>query len=372
MDVGTQLMRARERAGLSREDLARRTKIQLAKIEALEQGAFERLPQGLYLDGLIRACAVPLQLDGDALVRDLHAVRRDTPPVAADDLPLVSEAAPPLEVPPTAPAGVVPPAFLGVGTPADATIVANRAGDDRPGQPVRAAGADGGHGWRYAFAAVLLLGLTGWALYLFGPSRPGFERRSEAIATGAPPATTATQPIPSAPPPDGAAETMTASDRAAEEPSTAPPVSPQSDANAHRRPVSAWAAAPSAAAPAADNLSGLWTLSTLVETSSYSSYEGLQLGYRVRLEQDGTRVTGFGEKVMENGTDLSSRARTPIRVQGTIDGERITLTFVERGARRSSTGRFVLHLDDGAGVLRGRFTSDAARSTGRVEARRQS
>ena len=116
-------------------------------------------------------------------------------------------------------------------------------------------------------------------------------------------------------------------------------------------------------------MSGSWKLATQVESSSYSAYAGLKLGYEVKLEQDGDRVTGIGRKVTENGAGIGPRAQTPLTVNGTIAGDRLTLTFVEQGTRRETQGKFVLLVDD-AGTLRGRFSSDAAQSSGRVEAHR--
>jgi hypothetical protein len=119
------------------------------------------------------------------------------------------------------------------------------------------------------------------------------------------------------------------------------------------------------------NVAGSWTLKTQVESSSYSRYEGLQLGYEVRLEQKGDRVTGSGKKITENDNDINPRAQTPLSLSGTISGDRLTLNFVERGARRPTRGKFVLVLDD-VGRLRGRFSSTAAQSSGLVEAYRAS
>ena len=47
MSVGAELREARERAGLSREDVSQGTKIQLAKIESLESDRFDRLNEQL-------------------------------------------------------------------------------------------------------------------------------------------------------------------------------------------------------------------------------------------------------------------------------------------------------------------------------------
>jgi hypothetical protein len=122
-------------------------------------------------------------------------------------------------------------------------------------------------------------------------------------------------------------------------------------------------------APPAENLSGEWTLVTRIEASSIPSFQGLELGYRIRFAQHGNAIEGTGAKVSENGRTISARGQTPIVLNGTVAGERVTLTFTEDGTRRRSSGRFVLVREDGA-AWRGRFSSDAARSSGTVLARR--
>ena len=117
------------------------------------------------------------------------------------------------------------------------------------------------------------------------------------------------------------------------------------------------------------NVSGSWTLATRVESSSYAAFQGLRLGYEIELEQAGDRVKGAGRKITQNGDEIGSRAQTPISVAGTIDGDRLTLRFNERGTRRATEGKFVLLMDE-SGTLRGRFSSTAARSSGTVEAHR--
>ena len=109
------------------------------------------------------------------------------------------------------------------------------------------------------------------------------------------------------------------------------------------------------------SLSGAWTLETRIESSSLRMFEGLRLGYRLELRQNGSQVEGTGCRISENGVSLSGRRRTPIVVQGTIEGGRLKLTFGEQGSRRHSNGTFNLVLED-AGLLRGSFASGAARS----------
>lgn len=115
------------------------------------------------------------------------------------------------------------------------------------------------------------------------------------------------------------------------------------------------------------SLSGDWSMNTRVVSSNLQRYEGLRLEYQLRLRQVGNNVTGTGYKLREN--DRLVATKTPITLQGDVDGDRVVLTFQERGARRPSAGKLVL-LRESDDVLRGRFSSDAAQSTGIVDARR--
>lgn len=114
-------------------------------------------------------------------------------------------------------------------------------------------------------------------------------------------------------------------------------------------------------------LSGPWRLTSRIADASLPRFRGLVLGYELRLEQDGNRLHGAGVKASENGRPLSSRARTPISVEGTIDGQTVRLAFTESGLARTSRGAFSLRLASD-GSLSGGFWSDAARSTGTVTA----
>jgi hypothetical protein len=130
--------------------------------------------------------------------------------------------------------------------------------------------------------------------------------------------------------------------------------------------------APATAMPTSDepdaSLSGDWHVNTHITFAARKEFEGLALGYRLQLKQDGARLTGRGEKISENGTALAARQRTPIEVEGERDGDRVMLQFTERGARRASGGTFFLRVEDAK--LRGTFASDAASSKGEVSAER--
>ena len=118
---------------------------------------------------------------------------------------------------------------------------------------------------------------------------------------------------------------------------------------------------------ASGSLTGQWSMNTRVESSGLRRYEGLRLEYQVRLKQVGTQVTGDGYKLREN--DRTAGNRTPITLIGDVIGDRVVLNFQERGTRRMSGGRLVLDRES-ENVLRGRFSSDAAKSSGVADAHR--
>jgi hypothetical protein len=121
----------------------------------------------------------------------------------------------------------------------------------------------------------------------------------------------------------------------------------------------------------ADTISGAWNVTSKVESATVAAYQDLVLGFHLDLEQRGNKVVGEGRKVSENGVVLPEQRRTPITVEGTLEGNRLALDFTEVGARRKSAGHFLLYLAED-GSFRGRFRSEAAKSNGMTVAVRQS
>ena len=125
---------------------------------------------------------------------------------------------------------------------------------------------------------------------------------------------------------------------------------------------------PSSDSPRAD-LSGRWDVRQDVESTSYEPLAGTTLGYRVNLWQDGDRIHGRGFKTSENGVMLLPSQRTRIEVEGRIEGNELVLHFTDIGRDRTSRGTIRYRLGLG-GALRGRFSSDAANSSGPSSAHR--
>ena len=71
MGPGPQLAAERERQGLSRVEMAQRLHMSPLQIEALETGAYTRLPKGPFLRGFVRNYAKALGLDPEAVLASL-------------------------------------------------------------------------------------------------------------------------------------------------------------------------------------------------------------------------------------------------------------------------------------------------------------
>jgi cytoskeleton protein RodZ len=79
VDIGAELRTARERAGVSLEDLAARTRIPLKSLRAIERNDFSSVPPGLFARAFIRSFARELGMDPTAAVAEYRAM---TEPVA--------------------------------------------------------------------------------------------------------------------------------------------------------------------------------------------------------------------------------------------------------------------------------------------------
>ena len=111
------------------------------------------------------------------------------------------------------------------------------------------------------------------------------------------------------------------------------------------------------------DLSGEWKVVNLTESTSYKPFRGLRLGYRLFVQQDGRRFTAEGEKYWENDEEVPHRRRTPVYLEGSVQGDTIRASFREKGTRRTTSGRFVWKVING-GRIAGSFTSTAADSSG--------
>lgn len=115
---------------------------------------------------------------------------------------------------------------------------------------------------------------------------------------------------------------------------------------------------------AIQNLTGTWNVVNTVEKTSYRSFANLRIGYRLIISQSGANFTAEGEKLLEDGRTLPTNGRTAIHVTGAVEGKTIEASFVEEGARRKTSGRFVWQVQREGTLMKGTFISTAANSSG--------
>lgn len=350
MHVGSELRRARFARGLSREQLSGITKISAERLDAIERNRVDELPPIVYLRGYLRAYAREVGLDPDDIA-ERYIAQFETPSVEALD-EFADEPVPAVAVSGPAAAGAAQAATRrevprrAEGVPAGAAL---------RDEATRAVAADR-RGRRRAFE--LVAGVIAVAAIVAMLMRSGDRFAAVAPAVDAGPALADAQRA------DGEPSGEAARADAAESPAPAA-VAPSAvePADAARAAATNADAVRGSSDRSAD-LAGDWTFTTQVQSSALRAFRGLQLGYRIELEQQGTRLTGRGVKVSENGQSLPRSRRTSISLSGTIEGDRVSLTFSEAGSRRQSGGAFDLRVADD-GTLRGTFHSDAAQSSGR-------
>lgn len=79
-EVSARLRAARERAGLTIEDVSASTRIRAASLEAIERGDFASLPGQFYARAFLRTYASHLGLSPNAIVAEYDAEQPRTPP----------------------------------------------------------------------------------------------------------------------------------------------------------------------------------------------------------------------------------------------------------------------------------------------------
>ncbi len=119
------------------------------------------------------------------------------------------------------------------------------------------------------------------------------------------------------------------------------------------------------------DVSGRWLLTNAIAATSYGPYAGMRIRFRVRLEQHGDRIVGRGEKFTVDDRPVPPGQRTPIEIEGTIEGREVSVRFVERGTRRTSSGGFRWRVSPDGKRLQGTFRSTAAGTEGPSHASRE-
>jgi hypothetical protein len=112
------------------------------------------------------------------------------------------------------------------------------------------------------------------------------------------------------------------------------------------------------------NLSGRWTIENTVEHTTYSPYLQMRTTFTVAFTQNGNEFSGVGEKSTISGNPVSGHDHTPLKIRGTLDGDRIHATFTEEGVKRETSGAFDWVVSNQGSRWVGTFYSTAAETSG--------
>jgi len=84
MTVGQLLQKGREEKKISLESVARKTRIKLAFLKAIEEDAYQLIPSETYVRGFLRSYAKLVQLNPDEIL-NLYRNQAEPPPSSAEE-----------------------------------------------------------------------------------------------------------------------------------------------------------------------------------------------------------------------------------------------------------------------------------------------
>jgi len=85
--ISGRLRTARERAGLTIEDISARTKITASALRSIERGQFDRLPGEFYTRAFLKAYAREVHVPPDEIIREYEGADDTSPPDVAPAIP---------------------------------------------------------------------------------------------------------------------------------------------------------------------------------------------------------------------------------------------------------------------------------------------
>jgi len=112
------------------------------------------------------------------------------------------------------------------------------------------------------------------------------------------------------------------------------------------------------------NYGGEWKMTSEIESAQLERFKGLKIDWVLHLTQTHHKLTGIGEKIAENSIPLDYKARTTLSLEGSVEGDQFTLTFIEKGHLRETSGTF--HGQFSNDKFQGTFSSTASDTKGNI------
>jgi len=115
------------------------------------------------------------------------------------------------------------------------------------------------------------------------------------------------------------------------------------------------------------SLNGQWNVTLTTTRTDHKPYHGMVLEFSIFLQELNGDISGQGEKLIENGQELSGNRRTQLELNGKHSPESIILNYKDFGLLRSSIGQITLKKTQSDNRLIGTFSTTAASSSGTAE-----
>ncbi|WP_422104829.1 hypothetical protein [Winogradskyella sp.] len=118
------------------------------------------------------------------------------------------------------------------------------------------------------------------------------------------------------------------------------------------------------------DLSGNWEMTFKVQNSSLDRFDNnkLEYKYKIFLTQNENAINGNGEKFWEKfkgvETFYNLNQKTPISINGKISEDKLEANIYEKGKRRETSGHIEFEIMDDLKLIKGRFKTTAANSSG--------
>ena len=112
------------------------------------------------------------------------------------------------------------------------------------------------------------------------------------------------------------------------------------------------------------NYSGEWSMTSEIEEAQMTTYIGMKIEWILHLIQSGNDIKGTAEKISENGKKIDFKSRTTLNLQGTLEDNKFTMSFTEKGSRRETSGTFTGTFSKKEFI--GSFSSTASDSKGKI------
>lgn len=121
------------------------------------------------------------------------------------------------------------------------------------------------------------------------------------------------------------------------------------------------------------NLSGEWEVENTVKGSDYNPYTGLRVIWRMHILQNGSAISGSGEKIKDINLDDSENEYEPskrdsVGLQGYIEKgyflkTRVFINVIQDGQQRKSRATYILNYKSSSKLV-GTFITTAGNSSG--------